>query len=64
MRKMIATGAAALILLSGCSSMQGQVGKKTDSFKDDYGRSCTALKWGDSSSIDCDYPPSENANGS
>lgn len=63
MKKFIATGAAALILLTGCSSTDGQFGKKTETFEDNFGRDCTAVKWGDSASVDCDYPPSENANG-
>lgn len=45
-----------VILLAGCSSMEGQVGKKVDTFEDDYGRVCTTVKWGDSASIDCDWP--------
>lgn len=43
------------IFLTGCSSFDGQVGKKVETFEDDHGRVCTAMKWGDSSALDCDY---------
>lgn len=62
MKKLIATGAAALIILTGCSSFDGTVGKKVETFTDDFGRSCTSVKWGESSSVDCDYPPTEQSN--
>jgi hypothetical protein len=58
MRK-ISAGLALLacISLTGCSSFEGVAGKKVVTFDDDYGRACTAVKWGDSASIDCDYKP-------
>lgn len=56
MKKLIATGAVALVMLTGCSSMEGQMGKKTDEFTDEHGRVCTAVKWGESASLDCDFP--------
>lgn len=46
----------AAFALTGCSSWQGQVGKTVDSFTDDHGRACTSVKWGDSASVDCDFP--------
>jgi ABC-type Fe3+-citrate transport system substrate-binding protein len=52
----IATGALLALLISGCSSMEGQVGKKVETFTDDHGRVCTSVKWGDSASVDCDWP--------
>ena len=44
------------LLLASCSSWQGTMGKDTDSFTDEHGRVCTAMKWGESASIDCDFP--------
>lgn len=58
--KRIAIGVAALVAtisLSSCSTFEGTLGKTYDSFEDEHGRNCTALKWGESSSLDCDYPP-------
>lgn len=64
MKKLIFAGIAGVFLLSGCSAMEGQMGKTYDSFKDDHGRYCTSLKWGDSSSLDCDFKPdAESSNG-
>lgn len=46
-----------VLTLSACAGMQGQTanGSKQE-WTDGHGRNCTALKWGDSASIDCDYP--------
>lgn len=57
MRKITLAISAAVLMLAttGCSSFQGQVGKATDSFVDEHGRACTAMKWGESASLDCDY---------
>lgn len=43
-------------LLTGCSSTEGQFGEKVKTFEDEHGRVCTIVKWGDSASVDCDYP--------
>ena len=56
MKTKIVAGIVALVALTGCSSWEGQVGKKVDSFTDDHGRVCTSVKWGDSASVDCDFP--------
>jgi protein involved in sex pheromone biosynthesis len=58
MRKSLALLLVGVVfLLTGCSSFEGQVGKKVVSFEDEYGRVCTTVKWGDSASIDCDFKP-------
>lgn len=46
----------AVMLLTGCSRFEGQTGKAVDTFTDKHGRNCTTVKWGESASIDCDYP--------
>lgn len=46
------------VLMTGCASMQGHGTNGTDrEWTDGHGRVCTAVKWGDSASVDCDYPP-------
>jgi hypothetical protein len=48
---------AGLVMLTGCASMQGQTtGGSKQEWTDGFGRVCTAVKWGDSASIDCDFP--------
>lgn len=54
--KKVFVGVVAILALTGCSSWEGQVGKKVETFEDDFGRSCTTVKWGDSASLDCDFP--------
>lgn len=56
MKRYVVALALTAMLLTGCSSLQGQVGKSTDTFTDEHGRICTAMKWGESASIDCDFP--------
>ena len=54
--KYVIVAAVAALSFTGCSSMDGQFGKEVHEFDDEQGRHCTALKWGESASIDCDYP--------
>lgn len=57
MRKVLAAAAVVgVFVLSGCSNMDGQFGKEVHEWDDEQGRHCTALKWGESASVDCDYP--------
>lgn len=56
MKKKISALALAVVMLTGCSSWQGQIGKTTEEFVDGHGRACTTVKWGDAASLDCDYP--------
>lgn len=56
MKKKIAAAVVAIAMLSGCSSFDGQLGREDSEFVDGYGRNCTAIKWGESASLDCDYP--------
>lgn len=56
MKTKIGAFVLAIVMLTGCSSWQGQVGKRVDHQVDDHGRVCTIVKWGESASIDCDYP--------
>lgn len=55
MKRAILAGLA-LLVLTGCSSAQGQFGKTTEEFVDKHGRVCTSVKWGESASVDCDFP--------
>lgn len=57
-RALTALGMLAVVLLTSASSCQGQLGKEKDSFTDEHGRVCTVVKWGDSASLDCDFPES------
>lgn len=54
--KMMIALSLVAVSLTGCSSFQGQLGKTTEEFTDGHGRVCTTVKWGDSASIDCDFP--------
>ena len=57
MKKVLLIVPVILLSMSGCASMQGHgAGGTKESFKDEYGRVCTAVKWGDSASVDCDFP--------
>lgn len=47
-----------LVSTAGCSSFDGTVGETHKSFKDEYGRVCTIVKWGETGGIDCDWPQS------
>lgn len=45
------------MLLTSCASFQGHgSGGTKEEWTDGHGRVCTAVKWGDSASIDCDFP--------
>lgn len=46
----------AVLSLSACSTFEGTMGAKVETFTDDHGRVCTMVKWNQSASIDCDFP--------
>ena len=55
----LAVLAVLAVAATGCSSFQGQIGRTDDSFIVEHGRVCTAVKWGDAASLDCDFAPED-----
>lgn len=58
MKKKISALLVAVLLVStaGCSSFDGSLSETHKSYTDDFGRSCTASKWGETGGLDCDWP--------
>lgn len=56
-KKIAIVAAAAIIMLTGCSSFEGTVSKKVETFEDAHGRVCTVVKWSETGGIDCDFKP-------